>query len=118
MNYGRLSSSSRPETLTPTKLNSVAVHNLMQNKRELDVKKLNTIQEGQKRPLAAGAGSGPNFTAPNSKAKFIKTAQSWAKGYKEPDSANMNGVSDFRGAKARGFYCVTAGNSLAEVSDD
>lgn len=84
----------------------------MQNKRELDVKKLNTIQEGQKRPI--GAGYGPSFTAPNSKAKFIKTAQSWAKGYKD----NENGVSDFRGTRARGFKGATAGNSFIDVSDD
>ena len=90
----------------------------MQNKRELDVKKLNTIQEGQKR-LAAVGGNGSCFTAPNSKAKFIRTAQSWAKGYKDNDAANTSGVSDFRGAKARGaFKGTTAGNSLADVSDD
>ena len=47
-NFSRLSSSSRPEHNTPTKINMAAVQNFLSNKRGLDVKKLNTIQENRK----------------------------------------------------------------------
>ena len=81
------------------------MQNLWNHKRGLDVKKLNTIQEGQhhrKQTSMNASTAGKNsFTAPNSKAKFVKTAQSWARSGTAQENSSNNGavISDFRGLR-------------------
>ena len=114
----------------------------MQNKRSLDHQKLKAIQEGAKHSIAVNRQQHMmvhNYTAPNNKGKFIRTAQSWAKGGAPARGTEgtastttgtmmMNTVSDFGGAKgatvASGVvnqgtgYKTTATGSFVDDFDD
>lgn len=113
----------------------------MQNKRSLDQQKLKAIQEGAKHAIAVNKQQNMvhNYTAPNSKGKFIRTAQSWAKGGAPTRGTEgtastttatmmMNTVSDFGAAKGptaasgvvnhRAGYKTTGTGSFVDDFDD